>query len=107
MMNAEGRSARIKAEVQAVRAEYAEEEAEAAEAEVAEQRAALDIPLNLRIDRDLDTELKRRAAAAQIPTSALVRRILRHAVHETGIPALTVEQVEEIARRVVAESRDA
>ena len=107
MMNEQQRSARIEADVQAIRAEYAEEEAEAAEAEIAERRSALDVPLNLRIDRDLDTGLKRQAAAAQIPTSALVRRILRQAVHETGTQALTVEQVEEIARRVVAESRDA
>jgi predicted HicB family RNase H-like nuclease len=106
-MSDQQRSARIDADVQAIRAEYADEEAEAAEAEIAERRAALDVPLNLRIDRDLDAGLKRQAAAAQIPTSALVRRILRQAIHETGAPTLTEEKVEEIARRVVAESRDA
>ena len=67
-MSEDERSARIDAEVQAIRAEYAEEEAEAAEAEIAERNAALDVPLNLRIDRDLDEQLKRQAAAAQIPT---------------------------------------
>lgn len=103
-MTEDDRSARIDAEVQAIRAEYAEEEAEAAEAEVAERNAALDVPLNLRIDRELDTQLKRRAAAAQIPTSALVRRLLRRAVHDPDTPVLTVEQVEAIARRVLADA---
>ena len=106
-MSEDERSARIDAEVQAIRAEYAEEEAEAAEAEIAERNAALDVPLNLRIDRHLDEQLKRQAAAAQIPTSALVRRLLRQAVHDSGASVLTVEQVEAIARRVVAESADA
>ncbi len=103
VMTEDDRSARIDAEVQAIRAEYAEE-AEAAEAEVAERNAALDVPLNLRIDRELDTQLKRRAAAAQIPTSALVRRLLRRAVHDPDTPVLTVEQVEAIARRVLADA---
>lgn len=101
------RDARIAAEVQAVRDEYAEEDAEAAEAEIAEGNAALDMPLNLRIDRDLDAKLKRQAAAAQIPTSALVRRLLRQAVQDPSGQVLTVEQVEAIARRVVAESANA
>ena len=79
-------------------------EAEAAEAEIAERNTALDVPLNLRIDKDLDTRLKQQAAAAQIPTSALVRRLLRQAVHDPAASVLTVEQVEAIARRVVAES---
>lgn len=103
-MTKHDRSARVDAEVQAVRDEYAEEEAEAAEEEAAERNAALDVPLNLRIDRELDTELKRRAAAAQIPTSALVRRLLRQAVHDPDTSALTVEQVEAIARRVLADA---
>ncbi|MGH3503588.1 MAG: ribbon-helix-helix protein, CopG family [Nocardioidaceae bacterium] len=98
------RDARVDAEVQAIRAEYAEEEAEAAEAEVAEHETALDVPLNLRIDRHLDAQLKREAAAAQIPTSALVRRLLRQALQEPQAPVLTVEQVEAIARRVLAEA---
>ncbi|HEY5855068.1 MAG TPA: ribbon-helix-helix protein, CopG family [Aldersonia sp.] len=100
------RNARICSQVQAIRTEYAEEEAEAAEAEIAERDATLDVPLNLRIDRDLDAQLKRRAAAAQIPTSALVRRLLRQAMHDPDAPVLTVEQVEAIARRVLAESAD-
>jgi len=61
----------IDAEVRAVREEYADEEAEAAE-----NAAALDVPLSLRITRELDGQLRRRAAAEQIPTSALVRRLL-------------------------------
>lgn len=98
------RGARVDAEVQASRDEYAEEEAEAADVEVAERNAMLDVPLNLRIDRELDSQLRQRAAAAQIPTSALVRRILRQAVHEPEPPMLTVEQVEAIARRVLADA---
>lgn len=103
-MSEHERNARIDAQVRAIRAEYAEEEAEAAEAEIAERNATLDVPLNLRIDRDLDAQLKRRAAAAQIPTSALVRRLLRQAMQDPGAPVLTVQQVEAIARRVFAES---
>lgn len=96
------RDARVDAEVQAIRAEYAEEEAEAAEAEIAERNATLDVPLNLRIDRELDAQLRQHASAEQIPTSALVRRLLRQAVHEYR-RELTETDVEAIARRVVAE----
>ncbi|MDQ4032579.1 MAG: hypothetical protein M3332_10045, partial [Actinomycetota bacterium] len=91
------------AEVRAVREEYADEEAEAAEIAAAESAAALDVPLSLRITKDLDSQLRRRAAAEQLPTSALVRRLLSQAVHGRGAPVLTVEQVEEIARRVARE----
>lgn len=106
-MNDNERSERIDAQVRAIRAECAEEEAEAAEAEIAARNAALDVPLNLRIDRDLDARLKRQAAAAQNPTSALVRRLLRQATHDPDNSLLTVEQVEAIARRVVAECTSA
>ncbi len=41
--------------------------------------AALDVPLHLRIDRELDVQLRQQAAEAHIPTSALVRRLLRQA----------------------------
>lgn len=95
---------RIAADIRAIRDEYAEEEAEAAESEIAEQNSALDVALNLRIDKDLDTQLKRRASVEQIPTSALVRRLLRQAVCNQAASVLTVEQVEAIARRVAAES---
>lgn len=95
--------AMVEAEVRAIRAEYAEEEAEAAEAEAAENAAALDVALSLRITRELDAQLKRRAATEQISPSALVRRILREAVHGRTAPVLTVEQVEDIARRVARE----
>ena len=89
---------------EAIRAEYAEEEAEAAEIKVAENAAALDVPLNLRITKSLDAQLRRRAAAEQIPTSALVRRLLTRSVQHDTAPVLTVEQVEAIARRVAGES---
>jgi predicted HicB family RNase H-like nuclease len=95
--------AALAAEVLAARQEYAEEEAEAAELEAAERTAALEVPLSLRITRELDAELKRRAAAEQISPSALIRRILRQVLHSGQEPVLTVEQVEEIARRVMRE----
>lgn len=95
---------RVADQVDAIRAEYADEEAEAAEAEVAERNAALDIPLNLRIDKDLDAQLKQRAAQAQIPVSALVRRLLREATTRPETQPLTVEQVEQIARRILNEA---
>ncbi len=94
----------IDAEVRAIRDEYAEEEAEAAEIEVAEDAAALEVPLSLRITRELDRQLRRRAAVEQVPTSALVRRLLNQAVQGRTAPVLTVEQVEKIARRVAEES---
>jgi len=106
-MSEDARAAQTAAEVQSVRNEYADEEAEAAEAEIAERNAALNMPLNLRIDKELDAQLRRQAAAAQIPTSALVRRLLRQAVQDPSGQVLTVQQVEAIARRVVAESADA
>ncbi len=96
-------SSRIDTEVKAVREQYAEEEAKAAEAEIAERNAALDVPLNLRITKDLDAQLRRQATDEQIPTSALVRRLLTRAVHEQQLGGLTEAKVEEIARRVVRE----
>lgn len=95
---------RVAAEVRAIREEYAEEEAEAAELEMAENAVALDVPLSLRITKDLQRELRKRAAADQIPVSALVRRIPGQAVQSRNEPVLTVEQVEKIARRVVEET---
>ena len=104
-MSEHDRDTRVDTEVRAIRADYADEEAEAAEAEAAETAAALEVPLNLRIDKKLDTQLKQRAAAAQIPTSALVRRLLRRAMREPDAAVLTEEQVEAIARRVLAEAK--
>jgi hypothetical protein len=92
------------AEIAAVRAEYAEEEAEAAEREAAENASALEVSLSLRITRDLDLAIKRRAAQEHISPSALIRRLLRQATAAGSEPVLTVAQVEEIARRVVRES---
>ena len=94
----------IAEEVSAVRAEYAEEEAEAAEREAAENAAALEVSLSLRITRELDLALKRRAAQEQISPSALIRRLLGQATAGHNEPVLTVQQVEEIARRVMRES---
>lgn len=94
----------VAAEVRAVRAEYADEEAEAAELEAAENAAALEVPLSLRITRDLDALLRRRAAAEQISPSALVRRILRTGLRDEATPVLTTRQVEQIVRRVLRES---
>jgi hypothetical protein len=94
----------IAAEVRAVREEYVEEEAEAAEIEAAENAAALEVSLSLRITRELDDALKRRSAQEQISPSALVRRLLRQALRTGDEPVLTAQQVEEIARRVMRES---
>jgi len=98
------RDGAIAEEVSAVRAEYAEEEAEAAEREAAENAAALEVSLSLRITRELDLALKRRAAHEQVSPSALIRRLLRQATAGRNEPVLTVQQVEEIARRVMRES---
>lgn len=92
------------AEVMAAREEYAEEEAAAAEIEAAENAAALDVAFSLRLTKELDTQLRRRAAAEQVSPSALVRRVLREALQGDGGQVLTVEQVEQIARRVLRES---
>ena len=95
----EARAAR-RARHEAILAEVAQEEAEA---EIAEKASTLDIPLHLRIDRELDEQLRRRAAAEHIPISALVRRLLRRAVHEHSLAGLTAVEVEDIARRVARE----
>lgn len=84
-----------------LREEIAEEEAEAIAAESAENQQAA---LSLRVPASLVAELKARAEAEHIPTSALVRRLLTQALREQAAPVLTVEQVEEIARRVYRES---
>lgn len=91
-------------QVRLTREEYAEEEAEAAELETAENAAALEVSLSLRISRELDAELRRRAATEQVSPSALVRRLLRKALQSGDEPVLTTRQVEEIARRVLRES---
>ncbi|MGH3832111.1 MAG: hypothetical protein ACRDRS_16975 [Pseudonocardiaceae bacterium] len=54
--------------------------------------------------RELDTQLRARAAAEQVSPSALVRRLLRDALRGGAATVLTVEQVEQIARRVLRES---
>jgi predicted DNA binding CopG/RHH family protein len=91
----------VRARRDAIRAEYLDEEAEAAEAEALDNDQAV---LSVRVPAALAETLKVRAAQEHVPTSALIRRILARAVREGTEPVLTVEQVEEIARRVVRES---
>jgi predicted DNA binding CopG/RHH family protein len=86
---------------EAIRAEYAAEEADAAEAEAVEAEQAV---VSVRVPASLADALKARAAAEHIPTSALVRRILARAVESRDAPVVTVDQVEEIVRRVLRES---
>lgn len=88
----------VRARRDAIRAEYLGEEAEA---EALENDQAV---LSVRVPAALAETLKARAAQEHVPTSALIRRILVWAVREGTEPVLTVEQVEEIARRVVRES---
>jgi predicted DNA binding CopG/RHH family protein len=86
------------------REDFVEEEADAIMADVAENEQAA---LSLRVPASLAAALKARAAAEQIPTSALVRRILTQAVQRSNTSALSaeqVEQVEQIVRRVNRES---
>ncbi|HEX5401476.1 MAG TPA: ribbon-helix-helix protein, CopG family [Pseudonocardiaceae bacterium] len=85
----------------AIRAEYVAEEAESAEAEAVENEQAV---VSVRVPASLAEALKAKAASEHIPTSALVRRLLTQAVQEPPATALTIEQVEEIARRVFRES---
>jgi hypothetical protein len=104
-MSRSGDAARTarRARHKAIRTEVADEEMEAAEAEAAENAVILGVSLHLRISQTLDAELRRRAAAEQIPTSALVRRLLTQAVHQRESTGLTAADVEEIARRVIRE----
>ena len=81
----------------AIRAEVAQEESEAAQSEMMEKAAALDVPLHLRIDRELDAQLRRQAAEAHVPTLALVRRLLPQAVRAPR-EQLTEADVESMAR---------
>lgn len=87
---------------EAIRAEVAVEEAEAGEAEALEKTNTLDVPMHLRIDSGLDEQLRQRASGEGIPTSALVRRLLRQAVQQ-GPAVLSQADVEDIARRVARE----
>lgn len=86
-----------------IRSEVAQEEAEAAEAEAAERAGTLEVPLHLRVTRELDARLRHEAEQEQIPTSALVRRLLAQALRDREQAGLTQEQVEDVARRVVRE----
>jgi len=98
---ASARAAR-RARHEAIRAEVAAEEAEADEAEAVEKSNTLDVPMHLRIDSGLDEQLRQRASGEGIPTSALVRRLLRQAM-QPGPAVLSQADVEDIARRVARE----
>ena len=91
----------VRARRNAIRAQYLDEEAEAAEAEGLENDQAV---LSVRVPAALAEILRARAADEHVPTSALIRRILVRAMREGTQPVLTVEQVEEIVRRVMRES---
>lgn len=91
----------VRARWDAIRAEYLDEETEASDAEALENDQAV---LSVRVPAALAETLRARAADEHVPTSALIRRILVRAVREGTQPVLTVEQVEEIARRVIGES---
>lgn len=91
----------VRARRDAIRAEYLDEEAEASDAEALENDQAV---LSVRVSAALAETLRARAADEHVPTSALIRQILARAVREGTQPVLTVEQVEEIARRVIRES---
>lgn len=85
---------------EALRAEYAAEEAEAAEAEALENEQTV---VSVRMPSALADAIKLRAAAEHVPASALIRRLLTDAIDHPN-PPLTIEQVEQIARRVYRES---
>ncbi len=91
----------VQARRAAIRAEYTDEEAEAAGAEISGSDQAV---ISVRVPAALADTLKARAADEHVPASALIRRILTRAVREGTEPVLTVEKVEEIARRVFRES---
>jgi Ribbon-helix-helix protein, copG family len=91
----------VRARRDAIRSEYLDEEAEASETEALENNQVV---LSVRVPAALAEMLKARAAQEHVPTSALIRRILAGAMREGTEPVLTVEQVEEIARRVLRES---
>lgn len=94
----------LREEVEAARAEYAEEEAANAEAEALENEQGEQAVLSVRVPAQLAESLKARAGAEHVPTSALVRRILTQAVHRgSDAPVMTVAEVERIARRVMSE----
>lgn len=88
---------------EAILAEVAVEEAENSEAEAVEKSHALDVPMHLRIDKELDAQLRQRASDEHISTSALVRRLLRQAMQHPGATPLTATEIEDIARRVARE----
>lgn len=84
------------------REDLAEDEAEAIAEEIAE--SAQQAAISVRVPTSLSEALKARASAEHVPLSTYVRRVLAQAVERPDAPVLTVEQVEDIARRVYRES---
>ncbi len=84
----------------AIRTEYAAEDAEADAAENDQTVVSVRLPVRLA------ESLKARAAAEAIPTSTLIRRTLTRSVNDPDQPVLTIAQVEEIARRVMRDQRE-
>jgi len=91
----------VRARRDAIHAEYLDEEAEADDAEAVENDQGV---LSVRVPAVLAETLKARATQEHVPTSALIRRIFARTVQEDTEPVLTVEQVEEIARRFFRKS---
>ncbi len=87
----------------AIRTEYAAEDAENAEADASENDQTV---VSVRVPVRLAESLKARAAAEAIPTSTLIRRILTRSINDPDQPVLTIAQVEEIARRVMHDQRE-
>jgi len=77
-----------------------EEETEAIEAEIAEKRWDTRCPAAFAYRQGTGRPVSRRAAEAQIPTSALVRRLLWEAIQGQRRESPTLSEIEDIARRV-------
>ena len=86
-----------------IRAEYAAEEAAAAGEEIADKAAALSV----RLPHELAEAVKLRAGTMGLSVSAYARQVLSESVSGKPEPALTEKKVEDIGRRIFAESRAA
>ena len=67
-----------------------------------EDFSGVTVPMHLRIDRELDEQLRRQANGEGIPISALVRRLLRQATQQGSAP-FSQTDIENIARRIARE----
>lgn len=86
----------------AIRAEVSIEETEAGRPEAVETTNTLDVPMHLRISRDRNAQLRNQASDGGIPTSALVRRLLRKPLRQ-GSDVMSQADVGNIAHRVAGE----